>query len=268
MLGQRVSTEVQWGKFRRQLRSALRSIDPEMAELEAEKLTPSDVERETGGSVKAAVLTEYLESTRPDLPATYLPLLLALKPLELTLSDSMSTPPMQTWSKSTAIRRNHTPAQEAVRTRIKAEGPVCRPPGPVCYVSLYCDDPQAMRATLKNRIDRAGVTQVALGRQFNLTIRNRALCRELEGFMMQLGPHGRGPSFAGKLQDRFWEICEFLKCEIQKREGGPEQTTEEFVRALLKEGTVYNGPERIGDMLREVNDLYWGRKPDAPEKPR
>jgi hypothetical protein len=257
-----VGAEVQWGQFRGRLRRALRSTDPEIAEVESEKPTAADVERETGGKVKAAVINEYIDGTRADLPKRYLPHLLSMEALKLTHRDysvnsALSPTPL------VPKPANQSPAQTAVRARVNRTEAVrrdvlakMRKPH---YVSLYCNDPEAMRAALRNRIARAHTNVSALGRSFNLTM-HRSHCQEFNNFMTKLAEHGLAPAFAAKLQDRFWEICEFLNAEIRMHEAGHPQSTEQFIETLLTEGSMENVGKTIR-MLREINEVYQRRIP-------
>jgi hypothetical protein len=123
-----------------------------------------------------------------------------------------------------------------------------------------------MRAALRDRIKRAGVMKVALARSFNLTVSSTSHFQALDNFMYNIDKRGNGPSFNRRLQENFWGICEFLKDEISKREDGPLGSTEEFVVALLREGTVHS-PEEQTRKLRQLSEFCRGCNPDAPARP-
>jgi hypothetical protein len=249
---------VQWNLFRGKLRRALKDTDPEMAEIEEDKLTPHDVEALTRGGIDAEVLTAYLKSERDDLPPEYVSRLLEMKELDLSAPDYRGP------NSSATIRssRAQSPAQIAARRVLQDKydaGKAMYRPRDVDYASLDCDDGDAMRRAFRDRIHRAGISIADLGRKFNLTMEGatKSNCREINHFLepLRAGPRGEAPQFPYKFQERFWEICAFLNESIHNNENPDTASlpgTGQFVFDLLKEGTA-RYPERAAEVLQKLN---------------
>lgn len=243
--------EVRWNLFRGRLK---RAIDDE-------NLSPRRIEVLTDGAVSPAVLNLFLSGERDDLPAEYLSLLCGLKDLGLRRDDYAEAPP------PSPKRDQRTPAQRAANERVATvwgkQLTNASHIATIPYVILRCRDPQAMKDAFRDCLSRAGVSQIVLGRRFNLTARPRASHVEMSNFFgVNDSMHG-GPVFGHKLQEQFWDICAFLNEEIQRREPtNAPLTTEQFLVEMLRKGTILH-PNDTAASLKKLSDFVSRGSPSS-----